>query len=206
MEHNMSIKPFSIVMMPDYLSNTTLPAAGITLEVLDKSVGNFTTGEGRDRYPYLNKVFSEKISTNDISDLLAANKLLTSYLLPQVDKMEYRGELSGVGSYIVDELKYATSIYNNIDVNDFIRLYSNPKIDLNTIIMNGDNDHKGIFEFQVTDNTVFIILHSGFTNFILFNISSFKPYFLNRLMSCLVNAFGEETVLNSNFLKSYIRN
>lgn len=215
----MSLHKFSIVMVPDYLIKT-FEASNITLEVLDKAFSNYEVVKLRDNTnEYIDRLFKEKVSKNDIIDLLMANRLLNSHLLPEVvgEPLEVKSntgevlkqpDFNGLAGFIKNDLSFYMGITYDMYKyeSEFISLYMNNKININTIIMNEDNDsYKQLFELKVTDNTVYVILHSGFTNFIPYSVYEFKSYFLKKLMNCVVNAFGEETVFNSGFFKSYLR-
>lgn len=191
-------KPISVVLIPDYLAKT-LPAVGITFEQLDKTTSFGDTNS----FNFLNKMFTERVSKADIKDLLVANYLLRDMIMPNIDGDSYNDR--GVFRYIVNELRYAAELYSIYPFQDFIFTYSNADVDINTIIVSEDDIHKQVFEFRVTDNTVFVILHSGFTNFLVHNSIDFKQYFLSKLMDCTFNAFGEESVYQTTFFKSFIR-
>lgn len=191
-------KPISIAMIPDYLAKT-LPAVGITFEQLDKLTSVEKAYENKD---LLNTMFLDKVSRTDIQDLILANIMLNDHILPSRDGIYLD---KGLNKYIVDDLKYAADLYTTYTINDFITSYSSKDVDINTIIVSEDDNHKQVFEFRITDNTVFVILHSGFTNFLVYNSNEFKVYFLNKLMDCVFNAFGEETVYQTALFKCFIR-
>ena len=52
------------------------------------------------------------------------------------------------------------------------------------------------FAIEVCENTVFIILKSGFTNYILKNELSYKNVFMEILIEELFKYFGERRVIN----------
>jgi hypothetical protein len=196
-------KPVSVAMIPDYLAKT-LPAVGITFEQLDKITSVETsTLSNNENVKLLNAMFLDRVSKADLIDLKLANIMLRDHILPS--KSDYSVRDRGLGMYITDELSYAAELYTSYSINDFITFYSNRDVDINAIILSEDDSYKKVFEFQVTDNTVFVILHSGFTNFLVYNSNAFKVYFLNKLMDCVFNAFGEETVYQTDLFKSFIR-
>lgn len=219
-------KLFSVVIVPDYLV-TTLAAKGMTLQELDmhRGVGfHVSANGGTTNYNDLNKDkrntsinlrewLIKNISKNDIADLVAANDIFTKYLLP-IDKLitlKPSQNFSGVGSLVRNELLEDIPFAQGYDLvnsrlSELIYHYRNKEIDLQHIIMSRDkNTDNTVWSTEVCDNTLFVIMHSGFTEFIDSLNKEFPNYFVERLIDCLITAFGEPAVTNSMYFKSFTR-
>lgn len=202
-------KKVSVVFIPDYIKKT-MEARGLTLEMLDKHVGEYygyhNTMINLDN---INKWFKNNMSSNDITDLVLANDIFTNNVL-RIHNLLYKANNDkniGTLRYLQDELPSLVG-YNIKDTNykEFISLYCNPNIDINSIIMSRTNsEENAVWSTVVTEYTIFIILHEGFTNFIVYNIKEFKEVFTSSLVDSIFKMFGEDTVVNSSIFKSFIR-
>jgi hypothetical protein len=219
-------KLFSVVLVPDYLV-TTLAAKGMTLQEIDmhRGVGfNINTSGSNTNFNILNRDkqnnainlrdwLIKNISKNDLIDLVAANEFFIRYLLP-IDKstiLKPSQNLYGVDKLIKNELldtDQCTQGYDLIDsrVHELIYHYRNKNIDLQNIIMSRDkNTVDTVWTTVVCDNTLFVIMHSGFTEFVDSINIQYQYYFVERIIDCLFKEFGEHAVINSMYFKSFIR-
>ncbi len=202
-------KKVSVVFIPDYIKKT-IEARGLTLEMLDKHVGEYSGYHNTMiNLDNINKWFKNNMSSNDITDLVLANDIFTNNVL-RIHNLLYKANNDkniGTLRYLQDELPSLVG-YNIKDTNykEFIYLYCNPNIDINSIIMSRTNsEENAVWSTVVTEHTIFIILHEGFTNFIVYNIKEFKEVFTSSLVDSIFKMFGEDTVVNSSIFKSFIR-
>ncbi len=202
-------KKVSVVFIPDYIKKT-IEARGLTLEMLDKHVGEYSGYHNTMiNLDNINKWFKNNMSSNDITDLVLANDIFTNNVL-RIHNLLYKANNDkniGTLRYLQDELPSLVG-YNIKDTNykEFISLYCNPNIDINSIIMSRTNsEENAVWSTVVTEHTIFIILHEGFTNFIVYNIKEFKEVFTSSLVDSIFKMFGEDTVVNSSIFKSFIR-
>lgn len=202
-------KKVSVVFIPDYIKKT-MEARGLTLEMLDKHVGEYSGyHNAMINLDNINKWFKNNMSSNDITDLVLANDIFTNNVL-RIHNLLYKANNDkniGTLRYLQDELPSLVG-YNIKDTNykEFISLYCNPNIDINSIIMSRTNsEENAVWSTVVTEHTIFIILHEGFTNFIVYNIKEFKEVFTSSLVDSIFKMFREDTVVNSSIFKSFIR-
>lgn len=181
----------SVVFLPDYLI-PTFKAVGLGLSEIDQLFNN-----NEESYEARNqkvKTILENISKKDISDLSIANSLMDQYFLGR-NNDGYRAR--DINRNFVDRLTDELGLwyYNDSkEFNDFVNYYAD-----GTIIMSGDSVDK-TYEFVTHSNTLFIVLHRGFTNFITCNNLEFIEHFNNLLLKHLLVNFGEEVVYNNEFL------
>jgi len=202
-------KKVSVVFIPDYIKKT-MEARGLTLEMLDKHVGEYSGYHNTMiNLDNINKWFKNNMSSNDITDLVLANDIFTNNVL-RIHNLLYKANNDkniGTLRYLQDELPSLVG-YNIKDTSykEFISLYCNPNIDINSIIMSRTNSEENtVWSTVVTEHTIFIILHEGFTNFIVYNIKEFREVFTSSLVDSIFKMFGEDTVVNSSIFKSFIR-
>lgn len=184
-------KKISVVFMPDYLI-PTLKNAGLGFSELNQLMSN---KDLYDNNEVVRKV-AKMVSKNDLQDLVGINKLLSSYFFGE----KYLGS-SPVNNFI-NTLKYETNNYADDEngYKDLINFYYD-----STIIMSGDSDIK-TFEFNTQSNTLFIVLHKGFTNFISLNNLEFVSKFNNLMFKHLLVNFGESTVYeNTDLFKTFLK-
>jgi len=202
--NNVLKKNFSVVLVPDYLVKT-MKSANIALDTLDQHLGNARTQDwmasdaDRNKCSEMTETFRKKFSKNDLHDLIAANEVLYKYIIGE----GYLDMAYGVNYFVGDYLKYGLGLWEKegeVFIKSFINLYCDNK-NKDTIIMNEDNK---LFNYYITDNTVYVILHDGFTNFIVYNNLEFKNFFIFNLMSCLFKTFGEDTLYAHPLFKSFM--
>lgn len=213
-------KKFSVVFIPDYLV-TTLETKGKSLRDIDSIVGKIGTSEliytrdvtsrtlENENIRVLNEWFIKNMSKMDILDLITANDIFFENIL-DIRRVRYKNENDrhiGTFNYVYNALPEA--LHYNLDSKqklDLISHYQNKDVDLNTIIMSRDtNTDSVVWSMVVTENTLFIVMHPGFSNFIVYNNLKFKEYFVTRLVDCLFKMFGEDAVVNHRIFKSFIR-
>lgn len=138
--------------------------------------------------------FKENLSKYDVSDFLVFNSILEDNLeLPVLFNSE-------IVKNIVrpDEL---------VDANArIINLYNNDTINIENIIMSKiNNNNKLPFSLKSSNNCLFIIPQSGFTNFIVKNVKEFKLFTLNVILIWLKNNFGDELTYSNKLFKTFGR-
>jgi hypothetical protein len=124
----------------------------------------------------------DDINKQDIKDFLVCNRLLHENLTNCLNSV------------------YLENItYNKQDEQDIINLFSNS--DITNINMSTDNNRdKGIWSLVPKDDFVFIVIHSGFTNYILHNnLVNFKRLFFKELIDYVYRYYGESKLVNSYF-------
>lgn len=190
-KHN-KVKNVSIVFIPDYLVKT-LESRNITLDILDKYISNFDINN----INVINKILTDNIAIYDLHDLIDFNIMLNNKLLNSSNNNYVTNDLLLHSNYII------TDANTN---HDLIELYHDPKIDVRSIIVSRNNIALDtVCNMAHTDNTVFIILRNGFTNFMIYNIKGFKEIFLANVVDFIHKVYGEDVLNNSTIFNTYIR-
>lgn len=163
--------------IPDFLYKT-LRANKLTLSNIVSESGGFST--------MIQKKFRETFTNRDFSMLVAGQELLNEALKNTDGTVE-----CDVFYDIYD------NTYNSDKTKDVIELTeilsNNNEINMSTT----DNvTNRQDFAIEVCENSVFIILKSGFTNYILKNELSYKNVFMEILIEELFKYFGERRVIN----------
>ena len=163
--------------IPDFLYKT-LRANKLTLSNIVSESGGFSTN--------ILKKLRETFTNRDFSMLVAGQELLNEVL------KNSDGTLENDIYYDVYD-----NTYNSDKSKDVIELTeilsNNNEINMSTT----DNvTNRQDFAIEVCENTVFIILKSGFTNYILKNELSYKNVFMEILIEELFKYFGERRVIN----------
>jgi len=177
-----------IVFIPDYIK-PELDRLGLTSDRLY----NMSLLEYDKRISVINEFatkMNETMSHKDVRDLLVANKVLYKYL--------YKTNLYSIPMSVLNVLMdICTTAVNAYDTNaqedtEFINLYVNNKIDVKSILLNG-NKKSELYTTDVMTDTLFIIVHDGFTNFIVNNDSDIKDDLSVRLQDYYVERLGEKS-------------
>jgi hypothetical protein len=211
----MKKNPISVAFMPDYIV-TALKAKGIGLEDIDalasgcydhtkenKDIINYRTE--RDKVERLNDILSKNISKNDIVDMILANRLLTTHLLSKYF-WEVRNN-AGVSQYIRSELPRLTDWMDSQEkLNEFKLLYADKNINIEAINMSKDNNEENVWEFKQTENTLFVVLRSGFTNFIVYpGLEKFKDDFIMLIVNYMFKVYGEQETTRNGVFQTFIK-
>lgn len=167
-----------LLAIPDFLYKT-LRANKISLRnIVSDSCGCNTVIKDKLRETFTNR---------DFSMLVAAQEIL-------------KETLKNTDGTLETEIDYSTyeNTYNSDKSQDVIELSeilsNNNEINMSTT----DNvTNRQDFTIEVCENIVFIILKSGFTNYILKNQLSFKNVFMEIMIEELFKYFGERRVINN---------
>ena len=174
----------NIIVLPSYVVET--------LHAQDKGWIKFTNDidsifstkeESTEQAVKLAEYFKANISKYDFEDTVACSTILNTHLgikdLPLLKALPYIKDetLSRVVTSLADK---------DVDINKIILSnISNP--DMNVP-----------FSFRVSENCLYLILQNGFTNFIVYNITNFKFYFLQVLLNYLFKICGKKDVFRSS--------
>lgn len=155
----------SIVFIPDYLSKQ-LSKLGVTSE---KLFIISTMLDDSDRYGTINKMgglLRDNVSSRDIRDIAILNNALYKYLY----KIDIRHFPLSALSVLLDICDAAIGEYvsDQNAVTEVVNLYINQKIDIKSILVNGNNKNE-LYTCDVMTDTLLVIVHDGFTNFIVNN-------------------------------------
>lgn len=198
-------RSLSVVAVPDYLV-TTLKAHGITLEYIDSTVGN-----NGDLIVSLTDELKNKLSLNDIMDLDVCNNILNKNIF-LTNKVAHDKNIPKAGSdELIDMLPYTTNVLvvnNGLNENarkNIISLYCNKDIDTEAILLSKNKSEiDKVCSFVKTDDTLFIIYHSGFTNFLVYG-GEFKNLISKYIIDTMVSGYGEDRAVTSSIFRSFLR-
>lgn len=196
----------NVVAIPDYLI-ISLKANGLTLDHIDSSVGRLTNYDVN-KIQVLRDTFKDKLSLSDIADLVVCNNILNENIFrtSEIAYRKYEDRLAGTEDFIKD-LEY---LVNENGLNEdarknIISLYCDKDKDVDTIILSKDKSEiEKICSFVQTDDTLFVVAHSGFTNFIVYG-GEFKKLISKYIIDKLILVYGEDRAVLSNVFKSFLR-
>lgn len=196
----------SVIAVPDYLI-TSLQANGMTLDYIDSTVGKLDGYEVHKHGHLVNEIMN-KLSLNDIADLTVCNEILNNNVF-QTNEIVYRSSEDrphGVETFVQD-LYYNVMDYGlNEDARkNIISLYCDKDIDTDTIIMSKNKSEiEKVCSFVKTDDTLFVIFHSGFTNFLVYG-GEFRTLISKYIIDNIVSGYGEDRAVTSSVFKSFLR-
>lgn len=185
----------SIVFIPDYLSKQ-LNSLGINAEQLT-TIANIQKGVERNSVVNtMGNKLRESMSGNDIKDIINLNTLLYTHLFKlSVNQMPMSALL-----ILIEICSIATDSYyaEPEETVAIANLYNNRKIDIETILMNGNNKNE-LYTCDVMTDTLIVIIHDGFTNFIVMN----NKEVTNNLSTGLLDYYATRLGIDS-FNKSFL--
>ena len=181
----------NVLFMPNYIIQG-LNAQGVSLGLFENILIEATNDER------VFELLEDKLSKNDILDFYLVNMYMSNYILGEDDHgsihdfIKY-GILYKYGlAYDAPLLKKRyTDILNNL-------------LSKKSIYMS-ENDDESKYTLSVQENTIFVILHDGFSDLLFNSDSSEKEIFVKTLINKMFNVFGEEATLKTSIFKAYIR-
>lgn len=179
----------SIVFIPHYFI-PLLEANGMSLDTLDKLV--FDTNNSKDISKKLND-----ISKYDLSTLY----ILNAGIRKRLNMNTY--PLHGLAAYIDESLYGEIYPYVHNERNEALVNAFNTLRDTDSILV---SDNKNAYSFDARDNTLFVILHSGFENTVAPTSQSLRRAFVKDLTNKMFTAYGETIASNSNVISAVIAN
>lgn len=201
-------KRFQVVALPDYVVKT-LSSLGVSLGNLDDMlrlyVNNDNTLPNGNRAAWVTEHklidwFAEKLSKNDISDILVANGIVGDLL---ASKNMYNANICSFTANDLWELKTRGYAYDD-NYRNFVSFYADEKINISDIVLDDENNVCSIVKTVVTETTVFVILQRGFTNFIAYPDLTFKEKFFSRILNLVFRSYGEEATMLCSLYHNYI--
>jgi len=177
----------SVVLMPAYLVQA-LKANGMMLNDLEQMM---ITEE-------VPTVRLSKLSKYDLVDMYTANSKLISKLIPN-----YRSYGKSAGHEYM-EYKLWSYLYDTVSLDKnklYTELISNLK-DTSSILMSDGNDER--YSFDKQEQTLFVILHSGFSDIVTGRDNSLRETFVRELVDEMFKVYGERAVINNGIVRSFI--
>lgn len=172
------------IFIPDYIVSA-LQSRGVTLVELEGIIKEDVTRymNGADNSGLLETYLKSKLSIMDIKDLLIYN----TYTL-----LKLTTDPQGTYNYITNSLR-------NIAYDDKEKLNT-----LQALYNNMSNNDTNLYDFHLGADCIFVILHSGFSNYIINNTSSDVVEVFRKLVNKIVSSYGEARLVPSNFFKLYL--
>lgn len=213
MLYGKTLNKVNIVTIPRWMVKV-METDGLTLSQLDAELsgvqlarknGSYTDGNYiADR---LRQRFAKLFSKIDVLDYYWANTIMNELLYAPDDSIYNEAS----ASCMYDIYNIATDKVIENGRNNFINTYSNKQlvlpdiVDINSIILNKDENNNTILQLVVTQGTIFIVVDSGFTNFIVYNNYSFKTFIREHLVGVIYKHYSEDVVVNHPLFKVLIR-
>lgn len=82
--------------------------------------------------------------------------------------------------------------------------YIKKEIDLINLLSISNNEFINTFNLIYSNNTIYVILKEGFTNFIKFNNQNDKEYFIRSLTNFMFKHFSSKDVFSSVYFKTFL--
>lgn len=140
-----------------------------------------------------------KLSKNDILDFYLVNMNMTNYIMGEDNH-----------GTVHDFIKYDLLYKNGLE-SDRTALKERYTAVLNNLLSKksiymSENDEESSYTLSVQENTIFVILHDGFSDLLYNSDSVEKEIFVKTLINKMFNVFGEEATLRTAMFKAYIKN
>lgn len=202
MEKSIAYNEIGVIFIPDYVL-LALEANKVSLKDIDSGILYSHDGDfANDKFKLLADNL-KNVSATDLEDIININNILLRVLL----NTGYGVLDSNINTLInvVSDLQYDKENTYEIDAKkkyDLLNIYFNKDIPNDDILMSEDKNK--VFTSVATDNNLFIVLHDGFTNFIVNNDRDVKKKFLNRLMDYMFTKLEKRRVYNSKIFSKFI--
>ena len=183
----------NVIFLPNY-TVANLLANDITLSDFENALLYATEG-------YRNlKTILEKVSKYDIADMYVCNMVLNNSAFGEDSHGSMHDAIKwGIPNFLESELymsyKELTSRYKDV-INNLLS---------KECILLSDNDEKVNYTFDVQENTIFVIIHNGFTDLVVRGNSEMKHEFMHVLINKMFNVFGEEQTLAHSYTKAFLK-
>jgi len=172
-------KQKEMIYIPDYIVKT-LELYDFSLEKLYDIIANETIVK--------DDVVIDKLLTmltkSDIGVLVQLNKRMNKFLKITNGRV-------ALGSLMDTFFSFD---YNYLKDNEILELFNSKKINL--LMSNENNDS---YTFKTIGNTIFVVVHTGFTDFIIYNDLLVKNKYVQDLLDYMINVFGEDVVKEEIF-------
>lgn len=185
----MSVKRSSMIFLPDYVYDGLL-GSGISLE----EIANISSKNAEE---LMYKIF-KVIPLPDLIDieLLNRNMYKTLYNI-SLDDIH-----TNVNGNIIIRRIYGIVSSQFEFCNKLDNLYYNKEMSDDSILM---SDNNKCYTVKYERNTVFIIIHDGFTNFIINNNKEISKVLSKRLLDYCVKGLGKDNFDKSNLVDLAIK-
>lgn len=207
MNYGKVIKKVNIVAIPKHLL-PVMNDKGLSLAQLDAELA-FLRSVGYEEETVVGDALRDKMvamfSKSDMCDYFSANKIL--------DRILYNNDYNNGETPLYNGRVY--SLFRTIPETmlqaaeeKFINSMIDPKLnldgvsDVGAIILNKD---ASVIEFVVHDNTVFVVVGSGFSNFIIYNNYDFMNFITEHLLDVIFRFYTEDVVTNHPLFMTLLR-
>lgn len=127
-----------------------------------------------------------KLAISDVYDMYVANYMVI------------RNLFTTINSRI--PLLFDLKSYIYMDREQYIK----KEIDLINLLSISNNEFINTFNLIYSNNTIYVILKEGFTNFIKFNNQNDKEYFIRSLTNFMFKHFSSKDVFSSVYFKTFL--
>lgn len=204
--NDVGVRELVIVTIPDYLVKT-LASKNISLDNIGEKLSMIANSikqpvARNDNVNLFYKYMRDNLSDHDICDFVSANELVDETLYGP-SKYGRLATISSAYDYCFSDLvsNFKKHSFNEEYV-EFINFMSDKTVNLDTIILN--KDITAVVEYKITQNVLFIVIKSGFTNIKRFKSRDFVSYFRKLTLNSMLTAFGEKDVKSTYFFKRYL--
>ena len=204
----------SIVFLPDYTVKA-FKNAGVTLEEIAVLGNLYYTDQARefstwsienDKFNFMDTKLKKRMAVSDLVEIAIINNYLYQQLLGHTRNRDVRpvGTIDFVND-LSNFSKWGSGIAfdKHTVITDFINNYKNLDKDVSSILVSG-NKEEAICSYETYENTVFVILHEGFTNLVIGNDNTLVKQFSIKLMDYVFNRLGEDVTLKSSLLRMFM--
>ena len=181
----------NVVFIPNYIVQG-LAAQGVSLGLFEDILIQATDNSE------VFDLLKDKLSNNDILDLYLTNMYMTNSIIGE----DNNGTLHDFIRYtLIDKvgLEGDTELLKQRYVVILNNLLSKKSIYMS------ENDEESRYTLSVKENTIFVILHDGFSDLLYNSDSSEKEIFVKTLINKMFAVFGEEDTLSKGMFRAYIR-
>jgi len=179
------VNEVSVVVIPDFILDT--------MKHYDLDISDLETKAG------VEKLLSV-VSKVDLKTMVAYNKMFS--------KEFFNNDWTRHDTYgtIIDRIYYSIPEIIDIDreiYQDALKVYFNKNLDVDDIILNKDNV-KDFYRTEVTDNTLYVVLTLGFTNYVINKDEQFVNLVSDDIVNLMVKMFTEDRVTKLYMFRDYL--
>jgi len=189
----------NVIFLPNYIVSA-LKAHNMTLSDFE-NIMIYSVDK-----PELIKTLLDKMSKYDLMDFYVSNMVLNNALFGEDSHGSFHDAIKWeIPAIIEKELhvnRLKTTPYN--EMRERYKDVINNLSDSKCILMSSNNENEP-FTFETSEQTLFVILHNGFTDLTVKGNRTVLHDFMRVLVNKMFNVFGDEHTMSHSLYKAYLK-
>jgi len=189
----------NVIFLPNYIVSV-LRAHNMTLSDFE-NIMIYSNNK-----PELTKTLLDKMSKYDLMDFYVSNMVLNNALLGEDNHGSFHNAIKwDISDIINDELQV-----DNLKTTPYTVMRERYKDVINNLsdtecILMSSNNENETFTFETSEQTLFVILHNGFTDLTVKSNRTVLHDFMRVLVNKMFNVFGDEHTMSHSLFKAYLK-